>query len=315
MSSTIRNWIQAGLAALTLAAAGQAPALMVQCDGCSDLQMQQHLRDLAGAYVDVTGTTHVADFAGNVLRAYEVQCNQWRSANGGEPGESDKGPGPVVRFWGCPQMTITPTATQQAAAEQYGVLRAFYLETNGTWSKQVQAPVWAEWQLAGPAGGYLGGRTAFDIAGTTIGLRQQLGDALTNHCTMCGLPQIGLLANALASAVINTSASIIVTVRFHDGSTAQYVYAFGENWEFTYVPGSARTDDGLMIPDFEQLVGPGSATWFIPGGSGDGYALIDYLERVRPGFVGPGPIGTGTSSYVLECTWDGSNLSCRILPP
>jgi hypothetical protein len=302
MSSTILGWTRAALAALMLAAARPVPALMVQCDGCSDLQMQQHLRDLAGSYVDVTGTTHVADFEGNVLRSYEVQCNQWRSANEREPGEADSGPAPVVRFWGCPQMTITPATTPPAASEQFGVLRAFYLDTGGTWSKQLSAPVWAEWQLGGPAGGYLGGRTAFDIAGTPIGVRQQLGDALTNHCAMCGLPQLALLANALASALINTSASIIVTVRFHDGSTVEYVLVFGQNSEFTYVQGSARTDDGLLIPDFEQLAGPGSATWFIPGGSGDGYALVDYLERVRPGFVGPAPIGTGADDHVLACT-------------
>lgn len=300
------------LVVFLLAAAGPAPALIVQCDGCSDLQMQQHLRDLAGSYVDVTGTTHVADFSGNVLRAYEVQCGQWRSA-GGETGESDKGPRPVVRFWGCPQMTITPTATQPAASEQFGVLRAFYLDTNGTWSKQLQAPVWAEWQLGGPVGSALGTRTAFDLAASNIGIRTQIGGALTNHCVMCGLPQIGLLANALFSAVINASASITVTVRFHDGSTAQYVYAFGENWEFTYVRGSARTAEGYEIPDVEVLTTPGNAEWILEN-SVSAVQLFDHIERVRPGFIGPALIGNGTGRVIVACVITEEQIRCTVTP-
>jgi hypothetical protein len=210
-------------------------------------------------------------------------------------------------------MTITPAATPPAASEQFGVLRAFYLDTGGTWSKQLSAPVWAEWQLGGPHGGALGGLTAYDIAGTRFGLRSHLGDALTNHCAMCGLPQIGMLANALASALINTSASIIVTVRFHDGSTAQYVYAFGQNWEFTYVPGSARSYDGLEIPDVENFGSQGEGVWLI-GPGGDGAGLINYLEQVHPGFPGVAP-PPRDEGYRLECSWDGSTISCRILPP
>jgi hypothetical protein len=292
-----------------LAPAAPALALMIQCDGCDDLAMQQRIRDLAAAGIAVSGATHVADFSGNVLRSYEVACHHWGWPHGG-PGDAGSRPGGAVRWWACTQMTIEPAATPSTALEQYAVLREFYLDTGGSWQKQVVPPVLAEWQLVGPFGGHIRNFTAFDVAGDMNG-RVLLGGALTNHCILCGLPQIGLLVNALASVVINAPAAVIVTVRFRDGSTARYVYQFNQNWQFTYVPGSALTADGQLIPDVGSLGTVGNASWYFgPGGGGD---LIGYFERVRPGFVGPAP--PGGQSYRLECSWDGQTLTCRILPP
>jgi hypothetical protein len=310
-----RYSIFATVAALlaTLAFASSASALMVQCDNCNDFQMQQHLRNLGGLGLDAQGATHihVADFAGNVLRAYEVQCNRWGWPNGGEPGEGDKRTNPSLRFWGgfCEHMTISPAAVQPDASEQYGVLLAFYLDTGGTWSKQLSAPVWAEWQLGGPYSGQLQGFTAFDVAGNLNG-RVLVGGALTNHCTLCGIPQLGLLANALATTLLSSPAGVIVTVRFHEGSTARYVFRFNEHWEFTYIQGSARSDSDQWIPDIEALASPGSSTWYFSEGAGGSF--FDYFESVRPGFVRPVPSGGGSGGYRLECSWDGVNLSCVV---
>lgn len=301
--------LKAATAALCLVVASPVSALMIQCDQCDEARMVQRLRDLAGAGLGLSGTVHVADFAGDVLRAFEVECQQWGWPRGSEPPLEGQRPGSGMRWWVCTRLTATPSAVQPAGAEQYAVLRAFYVDTGGTWQKQIVAPVLAEWQLGGPFGGHVRGFTAYDTAGDLNG-RVLIGGALTHHCILCGLPAIGLLANALSSAVINASAAVIVTVRFHDGSTARYVFRFNEHWEFTYEPGSARTADGQLIPDVEALATTGYGSWYFgPGAGGD---LIAYLERVRPGFVGPAPSG---ERYRLECTWDGSTLSCRILPP
>jgi hypothetical protein len=282
---------------------------MVQCDHCGETQMVQHLRDLAAAGLGFEGTVHVADFAGDVLRAFDVRCNHSGWPQGGDSRDDGQRPGGGLRWWACTQLTATPTAVLPAGSEQYAVLREFYLDTGGSWAKQVVTPVLAEWQLGGPFGGHIQGFTAYDAAGDLNG-RVLVGGALTNHCTLCGLPQIGLLVNALASAVINASASVIVIVRFRDGSTARYVFQFNQNWEFTYEPGSARMADGQLIPDVESLGSAGNSQWLMgPGGGGE---LIGYLERVRPGFVGPAPPSGG--AYRLVCTWDGSTINCTIIP-
>lgn len=293
-----------------LAPAAPALALMIQCDGCDEPAMQQRIRDLAAAGIAVSGATHVADFQGNVLRSYEVACHHWGWPQGG-PEDANRRPGGAIRWWACTQMTIEPAATSSTALEQYAALREFYLDTGGSWQKQVVPPVFAQWQLGGPHGWALRDLTAFDLAANNVGPRTLVGDALTNHCMLCGLPQIGYLANLFATAVINAPAGVIVTVRFHDGSRARFEFRMNEHWEFVYVPGSARTADGFEIPDIEQLLGPGAATWYF--GPGAGTEIIEYLERVRPGFVGPAP--PGGQGYRLECTWDGQNLTCRILPP
>jgi hypothetical protein len=188
-------------------------------------------------------------------------------------------------------------------SEQYGVLRGFYIETNGTWTKQIVAPVW-HWQLGGPFAGPISGFSAFEIAGD-LNARGLVGAALTNHCLGC-LSEIGLLVNAFASALINVPAGITVTVRFSDGSTARYTFRFNENGEFTYEPGSARSPSGQTIPDIEA---PAVGTWYFtptPEGSSEAERFINYF-RARGGNV----IGAGSPARIT-CTWDGQTLTCTI---
>lgn len=267
--------------------------------------MVQHIREVGSTGLSVTGTTHVADFAGNVLRAFEVQCTGWGHPRSTEPDPSGSRSGPTGRWWlPCQQFAITSTTVDPGVSEQYSTLRGFYIETNGTWSKQVVPPV-LHWQLGGPFSGPIGGFSAFDIA-RDGNARVLVGGALTNHCWGCGLPQIGLLANAFASAFLNAPAGIIVTVRFSDGSTARYAFRFNENWEFTYEPGSARSPSGQSIPDIEASP---AGTWYFtatPDGGTEAEAFINHF-RARGGNI----IGAGSPARIT-CTWDGQTLTCTI---
>jgi hypothetical protein len=307
MTNPLSYLVKSFLATLALLPA-VAEALILQCDHCNDTQMMQHVEDVGRAGVDVVGTTHVADFAGNVLRSFNVQCTGWGHPRSATPGDTGARSGSGGRWWWtCQQFAITPASIDPGMSEHYVTLRAFYLETGGSWTKQVVTPVF-QWQMGGPHSGTIAGYSGFDIA-SDLNARVLVGNALTNHCHLCGLPQIGLLANAFASAFVNAPAGIIVTVRFSDGSSARYAFRFNENWEFTYEPGSARSASGYVIPDVESFGTHGSASFDFGAVGGDGSeaeAFVNYFRNRGGNIIGAG------SPVRLICSWDGQTLTCTI---
>jgi len=333
-SRTRTRWRLAGLLAGIAVAGAVAPAVNAQvaiqgtavpCHYCTDAKMRE------AVVWRGPGTHYVADIAGGVLSRYTVSCGtggQIQGVGDQESADSTAGAaaGGLDRVTGAPggavllsyctgPANVSPAAVEQAALDQFNVVRQIWIDTGGTFMKQVDFPFVNTGLFWTPPAGPLGGPNAFNVT-SDANFRGMLGTALANN-NPGGFEELRLLGNFIA-AMINAYAGqtdglrVVIVVVFPDGSSATYVYQYGD-FSAAYQSGSARTPVGQLIPDPEVANSPaGAGNWSELGPYGGQEDLDRFLEYMRLRGV---RIVRGHDSRIrsISCGWDGRNLVCTTI--
>lgn len=292
--------LQLTIAAL-IAMPAASKAVMLHCDHCSDAQMVHLVRELASGGAMLEGTVHIADLAGDRLRAFEVRCREWvnpLAAPGDGARSSTHRAGSV-----CGGLTATLTSADPVYIEHFETLRDFHRETDGSLAKTYE--VSSDW-IGGMHGDEIAAGTAFDVAGN-FGFRTRVAAALSG-CTLCGRTMRNLGA-AAANFVTGQGIRASITVRFRDGSESTYALTDRGAWE--YVPNSSRAPDGTGIPERLEDV-QSFDIGFGAHNQESAAAFIDYFtRRFRIPIIGE----LGGTVERISCSWNPATntVTCTII--
>ena len=109
--------------------------------------------------------------------------------------------------------------------------------------------------------------------------------------------------------------SIIVIVKWRDGSRTLYKVTTDNVAEAKYVDGESRDSNGNRIPDASITV-PATAPTYVGnyafGRGGAGTRNINQW-RQSAGLYGVRVTGENSSRNQIQCSWDGRNLICRAM--
>lgn len=281
-----RIWLATLAGVALLLGSTTADAWMLRCDGCNESQRMETARDF-GLYQQpfFEGIVHVADFPGNALYALDLRCTRRGGINpfggtGANGSRTTPPPASMTSSDPCIQFSVSPGTVDAAYQTAFNDLRAFWVETNGTFIKNATV---SSTSIGGPYAAAIGSASAFDVVRSSA-LRHLIGQGIANHCFSCDLRTIPGVTIATIGGLLNIFAdpTVIVTVVFPDGSRAAFVNraSFGDG-RFEYQEGSARTAGDQRIPgDGDDLFGP----WFFGGQFPDDYAtgneMIEHIGRL-----------------------------------
>lgn len=293
----------------------------VPCEFCTDSQMRE-----AVAWRG-PGTHYVSDLPGSVLRRYTVACG-----TGGQPqvvgdptdvatAASDDAPpqsgvslgrDDAIQSACTGPATVSPATVEAAAMDQFYVVRQIWLDTAGTFIKALDFPYVNTGLFWTPPAGPLGGPNAYNV--TSDGnFRTMLGIALANNSPggFDYVQSLGTYVGAMINAFGGQTDGLRIVIRvvFPDGSSATYVYLYGDT-AAQYQQGSATTPTGQWIPDPQDANsanGTGSWSEFGPyGGQEDLERFLEYMRSRGARIVR----GDDDRIRRVTCSWDGNTITC-----